>query len=268
MKKLLILSVSIFTFSVASAQKEQVEKAMQEKYMKEYGNDGMAKLQDFMANMSNAETRPEYKFPISMTMRITDYDKGVKKEPTDIKYHINATEETFAFVGKENKSGNKEMVIVYDNKNNAMVMLDEQKKSYMAMNVNAFMSAEMQARKAQGGTKGTGNLKCEKSGKTKSIQGYLCEEYICIDKDRDTKSEIWITNKIPVNIAKASKGNPIAAYLNGIDGVDGMNGMMMEGMFYEKGQLEALIEITELNEKANHSIILSSYKKTDMFGGR
>lgn len=265
MKKLLILSVSLFAFSASSAQKDQVEKAMQEKYMKEHGNDGMAKLQDFMANMSNAETRPVYKFPITMTMRITDYVKGVKKEPSDIKYHINATEETFAFVGKENKSGSKEMVIVYDNKNNVMVMLDEQKRSYMAMNVNAFMSAEMQARKAQGVTKGTSNLECSKSGKTKNIQGYLCEEYVCIDKEKDSKTEVWVTDKVPVNIAKSAKGQAWATYFHGLEG---MNGMMMEGKFYEKGQLEATMEVTEMNEKANHSISLSSYKKTDMFGGR
>lgn len=265
MKNLIVAIILLFP-QLSFAQKGQAEKAIQEKYMKEHGNDGMAKMQEFMANMSNAETRPVYKFPISMTMRVTEYKNGTKKDATDMKYHVNGAEETFAFMGKENKSAGKEMMVVYDSKNNTMVMLDEQKKTYVAMNINAFMSAEMQANR--GNAKASDNIKCSKSGKTKVIQGYSCEEYICVDKEKDSRSELWVTNKIPVDIAKSFKSSPVAAYFNKVDGMDGLSGMMMEGKFYEKGELKAGMEMLNINEKSNHAVTLSNYKKTDMFSGR
>ena len=100
------------------------------------------------------------------------------------------------------------------------------------------------------------------------IQGYLCEEYICIDKEKDSRSELWVTNKIPVDIAQSFKSSPIAAYFSKVDGMGGLSGMMMEGRFYEKGELKAVMEMLNITEKANMAITLSSYKKTDMFGGR
>lgn len=258
MKNLLVASFLLLSH-LSFAQKGQAEKAMQEKY----GAEGMAKMQEFMASMNNAETKPVYKFPVSMTMRVTEYKNGTKKDATDIKYYVNGAEETFAFAGRENKSAGKEMMMVYDSKTGTMVMLDEQKKTYMAMNINAFKGMEEQ----MGGTSGKAgnNIKCSKSGKTKAIQGYPSEEYICINKEKDSRSEVWVTNKIPVNIAKSVKGSPMAAYF---DGLDGMGGMMMEGKFYEKGELKAGMEMLNINEKSNHSIMLNNYKKTDMFGGR
>lgn len=260
MKNLLVASFLLLSH-LSFAQKGQTEKAMQEKQRAE----GMAKLQEMMAGMNNAETRPVYKFPISMTMRVTEYKNGVKKEATDMKYHVNGAEETFAFVGRENKSGGKEMMVVYDSKNSTMVMLDEQKKTYMAMNINAFKGMEKQ----MGGTSNVGNnIKCSKTGKTKVIQGYLCQEYVCVDKEKDSRSEFWVTNKIPVDIAQSFKNSPIAAYFNKIDEMDGLSGMMMEGKFYEKGELKAVMEMLNINEKSNQTVTLSNYKKTDMFSGR
>lgn len=264
MKQILLLGIAA-TFSFSTyAQKGQVENAMQEKYMKEHGNDGMAKLQDFMDNMSNATTRPEYKFPLSLTMKVTEYKNGNPKESTDIKYHVNAAEEIFSFIGKENRGGNKDMQVIYDSKNNAMVMIDEAKKSYVAMNINAFMSAEAQARRGNPAAS-KDDVKCNKTGKSKNVNGYPCVEYVCIDEDKDSKVEVWVTNKIPVNMAKAAKGQPWAMYYTGLDG---MSGMMMEGKVYEKGKLNGTMEVTDINEKANHTISLSKYKKMDMFGGR
>jgi len=261
MKSILITSVALFCLFTASAQKAQVEKALQDKYMKEHGNAGMGKLQEFMDNMNNATTRPEYKFPLALTMHITDYDKGVKKDETDMRCHINAADEAFAISGKDMKGGNKDMFMVYDSKNNAMVMLDEKKKTYTAMNMNALMSAEMQANRGKRGT--AGNTKCTKTGKTKSIRGYACEEYVCIDPDKkESRVEVWVTNKIPVSLAGAAKGQPWGTYYSGLDG---MAGMMMEGKMYEKGELEGTMEVMDINEKANLTVTLSNYKKNEMF---
>lgn len=260
MKNLLIVSLLLLS-QLSFAQKGQVDKASREKQSAE----AMAKLQEMMAGMSNAETRPVYIFPIAMTMRVTEYKGGTKKDATDIKYHVNGAEETFAFAGMGNKNADKDMMVVYDSKKSTMVMVDLQKKTYFAMNISAFKGMEKQM---GGNSSKPDNIKCSKSGKTKSIQGYSCEEFVCVDKEKDSRSEFWVTNKIPVDIAQSFKSSPIAAYFNKIDGMDGLSGMMMEGKFYEKGELKAVMEMLNINEKSNQAITLSNYKKTDMFSGR
>lgn len=259
MKNLLIAScllVSQLTF----AQKGQAEKTAQEKHTAE----SMAKLQEMMAGMNNAETRPVYIFPIAMTMRVTEYKSGTKKDATDIKYHVNGAEETFAFAGMGNKNAGKDMMVVYDSKKSTMVMVDLQKKTYVAMNINAFKGMEKQ----MGGNGSKSEVKCNKSGKTKSIQGYSCEEFVCVDKEKGSRAEVWVTDKIPVDIAQSFKGSPMSSFFNSIDGAGGLKGMMMEGKFYEKGELKSGIEMVNINTKANQSVTLSNYKKTDMFSGR
>lgn len=262
MKRIAITFFAVVSLCNVYAQQRQVEKTLEDKYMKEHGNAGLSKLQDFMDNMNNAETKPEYKFPLAVTMHVTTYDKGVKKDETDMKYNINSADEAFGISGSNMKGGNKNMFIVYDNKHNSMVMLDEKRKTYTAMNVNAFMSAEMQAKRGKQYT--NSNTKCTKTGKSKSIKGYACEEYVCIDEDRkDSKVEVWVTNKIPMSLASAAKGQPWGAYYAGMDG---MSGMMLEGKIYKKEQLEGTMEVTEVDEKSNLTVTLSSYTKNEMFG--
>ena len=64
-------------------------------------------------------------------------------------------------------------------------------------------------------------------------------------------------------MAGALKGNSPMKY--GFSGLDNMNGMLIEGKFYKKDKLEATIETTNIDTKANYSISLGTYKKQDMF---
>lgn len=258
MKKLLSVLLLFIVVATAHAQRGDVEKAMQEKYMKEHGAAGMAKLEEMMGGMMNAKTASEYTFPISMDMQVITYKNGKQDEDMLIKYYLNNSANNFAF---ETKDNNKNMTIVYDTDNNSMVMIDEAQNSYMSMDVNAAKKMGMDYM-AKNKTANAGDVDCSKSGKTKTIQGYPCQQMVCIDKEADTKTEIWFTNKIPVNIADAAKGGPWAGYFHGLNG---MSGMMMEGNFYEHGTLEAAMKVTNVNKAANKKIQLSKYNKMNPF---
>lgn len=262
MKHIVLLLALCATAQVSTAQRGYVEKSIHDKQMKEHGEPGMAKLQEFMDNMNNAKTKERYDFPMSFVMHMTSYDKGVKKDERDIHYYANGPEQLVAFDGTY--AGNKEKSmkdsrVVYDNKNASMIMLNEKDKTYTAMNINAFRSKEMQEKAKNPGS----NIDCKKTGNTKTIRGYACEEYVCVDEEKDTRSEMWVTNKIAVNMAGALKGNSPMKY--GFSGLDNMNGMLIEGKFYKKDKLEATIETTNIDTKANYSISLGTYKKQDMF---
>lgn len=251
MKRLIVLSLSLLISYSSFSQKDKAE-------------EGMAMLQQFMEGMANADTRSEYKFPIMMNMRITDYNGGKKKEETDVKYYINTTDDVLAFEGTDDKS-NKKVKIVYDAGKSTMIMVDESEKSYMAMSIKAFEAMDMQKMMQQhNGKASRENVKCNKSGKTKTIHGYTCEQMVCTDDENSGKIEVWMTDKIPVNIAKSAKSTPWAMYFNGLDG---MNGMMMKADFYENDKLEASMNVTEVNTKSDYSVNMSKYSKMDMFGG-
>jgi hypothetical protein len=101
------------------------------------------------------------------------------------------------------------------------------------------------------------SVNCKRTGKTKTIQGYLCEEYICTDEERNTRSEVWVTNKIPVNIAQSGARGPMAPYWGS---TSSLGGMMMEGHFYKNDQLESSIEVTNIDPKANMKVNTTEYK--------
>lgn len=253
MKKILVLfGVVISMAQITHAQHKQVHDAMEEKY----GQPGMQKAEAWMNNMMNAKTEASYDFPIFMNMHITSYRKG-KSEETDMAYYINTAKSNFATTTTGDKKG-RDMLMVYDMKNNSMLMLNTKDKTGMAININAFMSGEQIKQREQGaGGKADADFSCKKTGKSKTIQGYACEQYVCKDEDRNTRSEIWVTDKVPVNIAQSGGKGPMGAYFGGMHGV---GGMMMEGEFYKNETLEAKMEVTKIDPKANMSVKVSDYK--------
>lgn len=232
---------------------------------KKYGEPGKDKLDGWMANVANAKTEAAYDFPLYISMHITSYKNDDKKE-SDIQYYINGAQNTVGFKATDdnNKKRKDEMFMIYDHKNHSMVMLNEKEKSAMAMNLNAFMSGDAIKRRDEGkGEAPKNDMKCNKTGKSKTILGYKCEEYVCIDEDRNRKSEIWVTTRLKTSgLSQASASNPWAAYFGN---AEKMGGMMMEGNFYKNEHIESSIVVTEINEKSDKSVKMSDYTMKQSF---
>jgi len=252
MKMFLLLPACLLSFQVF-AQEGEVHKAMDEKY----GEPGRDKLNAWTDNMMNAKTEPQYTFTTALTMHITTYKNGDKKDENDIRYFVNPSSETFGMKPTDRK-GRDNMIMVYDMKNHSMVMLDHDKMTGMAINMNAFMSKEMQERRDAGTPPASkGNTDCKKTGKTQTIQGYKCDEYVCVDNDRKTRSEMWVATSLPVNLSVSGQRGPYAAYFRQMDGA---GGMMMMSKFYKEDQLETQMEVTMLDPKANIMVKTTDYK--------
>ena len=80
---------------------------------------------------------------------------------------------------------------------------------------------------------------------------------MCVDKDRNTRSEIWVTNKISFDIAQTNSRGPMAAYFGS---AAGLGGMMMEGNFYKNDELEMKMEMTNLDNAANMLVKTAQYE--------
>jgi hypothetical protein len=170
-------------------------------------------------------------------------------------YFINTKTANFATKMADEKK-KEQMLMVYDMKANSMLMLDQNKMTGMAININAFMSGEAIAnREKKMAEGGKGDHDCKKTGKSKTILGYHCDEYICIDKDKNTRSEIWLSPKVAINMSAAMRG------MGGLAGaMNGQTGMMMEANFYKNDQLESSLLVTDLNESANMKVVTADYK--------
>ena len=254
---------ALFTFVLAgapfilNAQSGYERDAMYDKY----GQPGAQKGEAWMKSMMSGKVEPEYKFPVMMQMHMTTYKNGKAKDETDMTYFLNSGTNQFAMrTGEEKKKKSEQMLIIYDYKSNSMIMLNETEKTGMAMNLNAFMSGDAIKKREQGSAalgKDSGSTTCKKTGKTKNIRGYSCDEYVCVDKERNTRSEIWVTNKISFDIAQTNSRGPMAAYFGS---ASGLGGMMMEGNFYKNDELEMKMEMTNLDNAANMLVKTAQYE--------
>lgn len=254
MKQLIFLIILTLLGIAGSAQTQPVRDAMYDKY----GKDNAAKGEAWMKSMMSAKVEPEYRFPVMMKMRMTSYQKSGKKDENDITYYINTSTNRFAMRAQEQrrKKAADEMLMIYDNNANAMIMLNEADKTGMAMNMNALMGGAALAAKNQNKAGEQDEAKCKKTGKTKVVQGYSCEEYVCVNEAEGKRNEIWISTKVPFDLSQSAGKGALASYFNT---TKGLGGMMMEGSFFKHDELEMKMEITEVNANENLVVKTSDY---------
>lgn len=258
MKQLLItLTITFISIaSIAQPGHDKLEQAM----AKKYGEPGMAKFNKFAMGKIEAE----YAFPQTIHMHFIDYNKGKKKDENDIVFHYNEEAETFGFSSSEMNDGQKG-TIIYDHKNNAMVMLNDGNNTAFAMNTKS-MGMESMYKKYQQKHEKTDiykNVKCNKTSGDRTIAGYSCYKYHCVDEEENTSGDIWVTEEQPINIGKSASMTPWAMYLNGVGDVEGT---MMAGKFYKNDKLDSEFEVTKIENNSSYSIETGKYKQMDMFG--
>lgn len=263
MKHLIIFSLAALAACNAYAQpgRGYVRDAIERKYEND-NKDSKAKGEAWLTGMMNGKTESSYSFPLMVNMHVTSYKDGEKRDESNIIYYLNGSQKYFGFKPvedetKKKKKKKEEMFTIYDSKNNSMIMLNETDKTGMAININSFMSADAQARRGQGHDNGpVSDVKCTKSGKTKTIQGYPCIEYVCIDEERNRKTEAWVTTKLDIDISQSFARSPYAYLATGKN----TGGFLMEATHYKNNQVESKMEVTEVNTKADLTKTIADYK--------
>jgi hypothetical protein len=235
----------------AMSQSEYVRDAMEKKF----GAAGLAKLNEWMNDdVLKVKMEDTYVFPYEVTMHLTTYKKGAKKDETDIRYFLNPDPDKQYFATEASDQKKKqEILIIYDTRTNAMLMLRQNEKTGLAVNINAFTSGD--AAETIANQENT-SVSCNKTGRSKSIRNYPCEEYVCTDLEKNTRIEVWITDRVPVNIvAHKTPGSLFHLFGN----VKNLEGLLIAGDFYRDDVLETSIEVTEINDKANLTINTAEY---------
>jgi hypothetical protein len=201
-----------------------------------------------------------YKFTGRIHMQMEAYDK---KESTKSDFYIffnsntlNAGMELKPVVAEGEQTIPSEFL--FDNENRCFLMLmqnDGSKTGIISTLPSDSAMAEMT--KNQKGPDPQQAV-ITKTGNTRMIAGYKCDEYKIVEPEKDGYSNVWMTKDVTFKADKKYWGKAgMPTYYN----YPGFEGGMMLAMesFDKKNNPEMKIETLEINEDFNHSISTAGY---------
>lgn len=156
-------------------------------------------------------------------------------------------------------SVNQDMSSIIDSKNGVMIMLNNKDKTAMVMSTKAMETAMKQQEMSQGEKPAA---KITKTGRTKTILGYKCEEILIESEGK--KIELWTTKDAGIDVGSAYAGMiktsasqiPNEAFTEG--------GMLMEMNSYDAaGKVEMHMLVTALS-KTPKTVNIGAYKITKL----
>lgn len=106
-----------------------------------------------------------------------------------------------------------------------------------------------------------------KTGNSKMIAGYRCDEYKVVEPGEDGYSNVWMTKDVKIKADKRNWGKAGMPTYYGNPEFDGAMMLALEG--YDKaGKLEMKMETREINENFKHSISTVGYSFIKMNFGQ
>jgi hypothetical protein len=208
-----------------------------------------------------------YSFDHLIQMHIESYDsKGKLESEGEFITHLNPQSRS---MGYQMISGNigqpGQGMFIIDAENGATIILNEEngEKTGFVYGLGTFFSTigetyqEEEIPETQENYLLNPNVK--KTGRTKNIAGYKCEEYTF--NDEETESEIWITTDLKMNTHDFfSTLFKTSLYSQGIPW-----GYMMEATTRDKDSGEkSIMLVTRVDQNSNTRFVLAEYKVTNL----
>lgn len=204
-------------------------------------------------NGGDVKTEPKYVFPITATMLVENYSK---------KNTSNSIEQSYGEEAILSIVDASPGPIINDFKNDAAIILNVKKNTAQVMSM-AWM------KKMMGNTDDIDDNetpKVTKTGKTKTMNGYTCYEYII--EHHTTKMNAWFAPDVDFNyqdylrgFAKMFKGKK---YTNPSALLNKQYGYVMEMTAYQKDKKITYMKVTNLSKKEK-TIDLADYSIEKMF---
>ena len=184
LKKIQNAAANAATNAAGNKANEKAEKA---------GNNALEGMMGGM--MEPANTESEYSFSGFMVMEVTSADKkGKSEDPVRINYLLSKEPAFMGMNFQDPKKPENTTTTIMDTKNQAMVMLmssDGQKSSF-AIKMDYEKMQGMVDEEAEEQLENP-DYKLTKTGNTKEILGYSCEEWLVVSEDGEGR--YWITEK-------------------------------------------------------------------------
>lgn len=273
-KNILILMLLLSTITLVQAQKNDNKKSKDiDELFENFDNELLGKnmssmLQQIQESQNNVKYDKNYTFNLHSKVK-SDITSNGKTESNIIEFY-SSEQASMMKPESSNTKHSEDISIIFDNKNKTFITIDEQDKSGMAMSIDGIGNIMKQFgsmyQKEEEQEKP--NYSITKTGKTKTILGYNCSEYLIIsnDKDEKTESSVWVSKDAKIihyNIMSIlgkdmiEKSNTYKSQLGGAV-LEMHSKNLKTGNTYD-------MTVIELNQKSI-SKDLSSYKITSGFG--
>jgi len=225
---------------------------------------GAGALGGMFSNKVDLKYKEDYSFTSRIYMISETYDKkDVMKMEMYVYYSAN-----YPSIGLETKSisdAKGETVPVVAN----MVMDGENKCFLMLTDMNGMKMGMISAAADEGAQPADKKGKKDnppvytKTGNTKEIAGYKCDEYSYVDPDDNSKGKVWYTQDARLKIDKRGwKNTGMSAYYASPQFNDGI--ILANEAYDDKGKLTMKSETKEINENFPHSISVKGYSLRQM----
>ena len=212
---------------------------------------------DALGLSGNVDYNQTYQFSSYIRMEVSEYNKkGDLDEKTLYDSYTDKESLNYAMVFTE--KGNTSTVI-FDSENSSMLVLSNSdgEKTGMAMAFDEETMAEAEEAEEAYDETASYTYAQYKTGKTKNILGYTCDEYRVTDEQNEAR--MWVAEKLRGELRKEMLNNQQTfgaifyhAYY--------MNGMVLEYDFLDKDDGDRVVmQVTDIDLNRKHTISTREY---------
>lgn len=228
------------------------------------GNQGKGgfNVGNLLANKVDLKYNDEYSFTSRLYMLTETYDKN-EVVKMDIYMYFSANSPT---MGMETKSITDEggnsvpftSVMVLDGENKCLIALTEMQGTKMGV-ISSINDSLVQNQNTGKQATNTTPTNFRKTGNTRVIAGYKCDEYAYTDAEDKSSGKVWFTREA-TNLKIDKRGWQSTGMAN-YYGYAGFNdGVLLASETYDdKGKLTVKTETKEINSNFTHSISVKGY---------
>lgn len=213
---------------------------------------------------SNCSPRSEYQFQHNIVVTVKTSKPGKDSGSMKTRYLISDSGRFFGYEILENKMGRDEgrgqrkMKGIRDSKDSVLLMLMEDETGNKNGFCSGFRKQDIPAflRNRKDTAKGYHAKDFVKTGRTKTICGYQCEEY---KKDNaDETMSIWVSKETSPWVTAFHKG--VSGVSNDMPSATGFTGMAMEMDMLKKADQSSMVwMVTEVNKNTASTISTAGY---------
>ncbi len=209
-----------------------------------------------------------YSFDHKVQMHIESYDEsGQKISDGEFITHFDPKSKSMAYQVVSGNIGEKgQGMFIMDAENGATIILSEEngKKTGIVYGIGAFMQTMGESYDEEALEDSPdlylANPNVKKTGKTKTISGFKCEEYVYTDPETESESDIWITKDMKLNSQDFfSTIFKTSLYSQGIGW-----GYMMEVSTKEKSGAKSMMQVTDVDSNSNIKFSMKDYQLTNL----
>lgn len=204
----------------------------------------------------NIPHETDYDFNAYIQLEVTNYKRNGKMDDQvlyDNYLHQNDADYAMVFEDGENHT-----TIIFDNQNMAMLVLSESdgEKTGFATSVDPEAWAEAAEDYAEDHDLDWEEYKPVRTGRTKTILGYKCDEYLVEDEDSDI--HMWVSDELGSELRKEWMKNQ-QTFGSMFVHAWTLNGMVLEYELVERNGQKTVMEVKDIDLNRSYSVNTEDY---------